>query len=271
VGAGGGRLRAATSSKKVSVFVKILLLNPNTSAAMTERMAAAAVAALAPDVRVTALTAVRGLPYIASRAEAQLAGAAVLETLAEHQAGHDAAVIAAFGDPGLVAARELFDLPVVGMAEAAMLTACMLGQRFSIVTFSRKLLPWYEDAVHQAGLHARCAGLVAAEGEFRSVTEVQHELESEIVALAARAAENGADAVILAGAPLTGLALRVRDLVPVPLVDPLAAALGQAQGLVRMGARPPASGRFARPGPKPATGLSPALAAWIEHREGEAG
>ena len=247
--------------------MKILLINPNTSTAMTERMAEAAASALAPDASVTALTAARGLPYIASRAEAQLAGAAVLETLAEHQAGHDAAVIAAFGDPGLVAARELFDLPVVGMAEAAMLTACMLGQRFAIVTFSRKLMAWYEDAVHQARLHDRCAGLFAAESEFRSVTEVQHELESEIVALARRAAERGADTVILAGAPLTGLAARVREAVPVPLVDPLAAALGQAQALVRLGARAPASGRFARPGPKPATGLSPALAAWIEHRE----
>ncbi len=249
--------------------MKILLLNPNTSEAMTARMAQAAAAVLAPDTRLTALTAARGLPYIASRAEAQLAGAAVLETLAEHQAGHDAAVIAAFGDPGLVAARELFDLHVVGMAEAAMLTACMLGQRFSIVTFSRKLVPWYEDAVHQARLQDRCGGIQAAEGAFRSVSEVQHELEAEIVSLAVRAAANGADTVILAGAPLTGLAARIRAAVPVPLIDPLAAALGQAQALVRMGVRAPEAGRFARPGPKSATGLPPALAAWIEHREGE--
>ena len=103
---------------------------------------------------------------------------------------------------------------------------------------------------------------------FRSVTEVQHELEAEIVALANRAVtEDGADAVILAGAPLTGLAARVGDAVPVPLVDPLAAALGQAQALVRLGARPPRAGRFARPPAKPATGLAPALRRWIERGE----
>jgi allantoin racemase len=245
--------------------VRLLLVNPNTSVAMTARMERAAAAALAPDVTLTALTAAWGLPYIASRAEAQLAGAAVLESLAEHQAGFDAAVIAAFGDPGLIAARELFDLPIVGMAEAEMLTACLLGQRFGIVTFSGTLLPWYEDAVALSGLSARCACVRSVSAAFRSVTEVQHELEAEIVTLANRAAaEDGADAVILAGAPLTGLAARIGEAVPVPLVDPLAAALGQAQGLVRLGARPPLTGRFARPPAKPATGLAPALRRWIE-------
>ncbi|MCX4194588.1 aspartate/glutamate racemase family protein [Methylobacterium organophilum] len=204
--------------------MRILLLNPNTSAAMTARMARAAAAALAPDAHITALTAATGLPYIASRAEAQLAGAAVLETLAAHHSGHDAAVIAAYGDPGLVAARELFDLPVVGMAEAAMLTACQLGARFAIVTFAPALLPWYEDAVALAGLSARCAGLHAVRRPFAAVTEVQDELRPEILALAERAVGEGADVVILAGAPLAGLAATLRDAVPVPLVDPLAAA-----------------------------------------------
>lgn len=250
--------------------MRLLLINPNTSAAMTARMEAAAAASLAPDAVLTAITATRGLPYIASRAEAQLAGAAVLETLAEHQAGYDVAVIAAFGDPGLIAARELFELPVVGMAEAAMLTACQLGQRFGIVTFSGTLRPWYEDAVALSGLSARCACVRAVPAAFRSVTEVQHELEAEIVALANRAVtEDGADAVILAGAPLTGLAARVGDAVPVPLIDPLAAALGQAQALVRLGTRPARAGRFARPPAKPATGLTPALQRWIEGRDAD--
>lgn len=249
--------------------MRILLLNPNTSAAMTARMARAAAAALAPDAHITALTAATGLPYIASRAEAQLAGAAVLETLAAHHSGHDAAVIAAYGDPGLVAARELFDLPVVGMAEAAMLTACQLGARFAILTFAPALLPWYEDAVALAGLSARCAGLHAVRRPFAAVTDVQDELRPEILALAERAVGEGADVVILAGAPLAGLAATLRDAVPVPLVDPLAAALGQAQALVRLGTRPPRAGRFARPPAKPATGLTGPLARWIAHREEE--
>jgi Asp/Glu/hydantoin racemase len=102
--------------------MRILLVNPNISVSITERLATVAHEAAAPGTQITALTAPRGVPYISCRAEAQLAGAVVLELLAEHGSGHDAALIAAFGDPGLWAARELFDLPVVGMAEAAMHT-----------------------------------------------------------------------------------------------------------------------------------------------------
>ena len=78
--------------------------------------------------------------------------------------------------------------------------------------------------------------------------------------------KDGADVIILAGAPLTGLAGRIADRVSVPLIDPLAAAVSQAQTLARLKPRAALAGRFARPGPKPTEGLTPALGAWIEHR-----
>lgn len=247
--------------------MRILLINPNTSVAMTERMVASASRSLAPDVALVALTAPHGLPYIASRAESVVAGATTLEIIAAHQHGVDAVVIGAFGDPGLIAARELFDLPVTAMAEAAMLTACMLAQRFAIVTFSHTLTAWYEDSVALSGLQARCAGIRVPDVPFVSINDVQSELEAELVALCLRTIERDkADAVILAGAPLTGLAARIADRVPVPLIDPLDAAIGQATLLARLRTRPARAGRFARPPAKPATGLTPALGAWIEHR-----
>ena len=51
-----------------------------------------------------------------------------------------------------------------------------------------------------------------------------------------------------------------------PLIDPLAAAVSQAQTLARLKPRAARAGRFARPGPKPTEGLTPALGDWIEHR-----
>lgn len=234
---------------------------------MTERMVESATRSLAPDIELVAMTADRGMPYIASRAEALLAGATTLEMIAQHHAGMDAVVIGAFGDPGLIAARELFDLPITAMAEAAMLTACMLGPRFGIVTFSPVMTAWYEDAVSLSGLNGRCAGIRVPDSGFGSIDRVQHELETELTELCCRAAvDDKADAVILAGAPLTGLAARIAERVPVPLVDPLDAAIGQAALLARLHTRPARAGRFARPGSKPATGITPALAAWIEHR-----
>lgn len=246
--------------------MRILLVNPNVSVSITERLATVAREAAAPGTEITALTAPRGVPYISCRAEAQLAGAVVLEMLAEHGAGHDAALLAAFGDPGLWAARELFDLPVVGMAEAAMHTAAMLGQRFSIVTFAPALGHWYRDCVEASGLSGRLAAIRSLTDGFDSVDMVASDKAQALVQLCeATVSEDGADVVILAGAPLAGLAGQVADKVPVPLVEQVAAGIAQAETLARLA---PASGAsLRRPAPKTSQGLPPALAARIAHAD----
>ena len=139
--------------------MRLLLLNPNTTSVLTDRMMTAAGRVCAPTTQITPLTAPRGVPYIATRAEAQIAGAIALEMLAACHDQHDAAIIAAFGDPGLGGARELFSLPIVGLAEAGMLMACTLGRRFSIVTFAAALEPWYHECVEWHGLGGRCASI----------------------------------------------------------------------------------------------------------------
>jgi Asp/Glu/hydantoin racemase len=247
--------------------VKILLLNPNTTAAVTDLLHAAGAKVASSGTELVTATAERGVPYIATRAEAQIGGAIALEMLAEIGSGVDAAIIAAFGDPGLFGARELFDIPVVGLAEAAMLTACMLGRRFSIVTFARALAPWYQECVTMHGLDARCAGIRTLDGTFQSISDVQAEKEDMLVMLANRAVEqDDADVVILSGAPLAGLADKVRDRIPVPLVDPVAAAVRQAETLAVLKPRKAVAGTFRRPDPKPTIGLAAPLAAVIEHR-----
>jgi allantoin racemase len=247
--------------------VKILLLNPNTTRAVTDLLYSAGTKVTSPGTELVVATAERGVPYIATRAEAQIGGAIALEMLAAAGSSIDAAIIAAFGDPGLFGARELFDIPVVGLAEAAMLTACMLGRRFSIVTFARALAPWYQECVTMHGLDARCAGIRTLDGTFESISNVQAEKEDMLVSLANRAVEqDDADVVILSGAPLAGLADKVRDRIPVPVVDPTAAAVRQAETLITLKPRKATAGTFRRPDPKPTIGLAKALAAVIEHR-----
>src|SRR3569832_250943 len=244
-----------------------LMVNPNTTQSVTDILLHAAEAVAAPGTEIIPCTAARGVPYIATRAEAQIGGAIALEILAEHHQDVDAAIIAAFGDPGLLGARELFDIPVIGMAEAAMLTACMLGRRFSIVTFARALGPWYEDCVAMHGLSGRCAGVRTLSGGFRAISGVQEEKESLLIDLAnAVVAEDEADVIILGGAPLAGLAAKVKDRVPVPLVDPIQAAVKQAEALVPLAPRKAVAGTFRRPDPKPTLGLPDPLARRIEHR-----
>ena len=89
-----------------------------------------------------------------------------------------------------------------------------------------------------------------------------------LIELALRAVTNdAADVVILAGAPLAGLANKIRDRVPVPLVTSIQAAVVMAEGLVRINPRRATAGTYRRPGPKDSKGLSTALANVNRHRD----
>lgn len=245
----------------------ILLLNPNTTALVTDLMAEAARSVAAPGTEIVTATAERGMPYISTRTEAQIGGAVALEMLAASDPP-DAAIIAAFGDPGVPAARELFDFPVIGVSEAAMLTACMLGQRFAIVTFSQSLVGWYRDCVELNSMRARCAAIHALELGFAEVAGSADETCDLLVELATNVIQtSSADALIFAGAPLAGLARRARERIPVPVIDPVAAAVKQAEALVSLRPAKASVGSFRRPPAKPTVGLAKPLAERIEHRD----
>jgi len=249
--------------------LRILLLNPNMTQSVTDLMAEAGRAVAAPGTELVAVRAPRGVPYISNRAEALIGGVVTLEMLAAHEGTIDAAIIAAFGDPGLLGARELFDFPVVGVSEAAILTACMLGQRFAIVTFSKTLIGWYRDCGELNGLWSRCAGIFALDLSFADITSGDPRHSDALVELADHVVrDHGAEVLIFGGAPLAGLANRERDRIPVPIVDPVAAAVKQAEALLALAPRKAMQGSFKRPAAKPTGGLDPLLAARIEHREG---
>lgn len=92
---------------------------------MTQGMLSVAQRVAAAGTQIVPSTAASGFPYINSRSESQVAGAIALDTIAAHAGEVNAVVVAAFGDPGLGAAHKLFGLSVMGMTEAAMLSACI--------------------------------------------------------------------------------------------------------------------------------------------------
>lgn len=248
--------------------MRLLLLNPNMTENVTDLMVGAGRAVAASSTEIVPATAPRGVPYISTRAEAQIAGAIALEMLAAEAGRIDAAIVAAFGDPGLLAARELFDFPVVGVSEAAMLTACMLGKLFAVVTFSSALVGWYRDCVEINGMTDRCAGIHALDLSFADVASNQRGNSDVLVELAGKVVRDShAEVLIFGGAPLSGFARQERDRIPVPIIDPVGAAVKQAEALVALAPRKAVSGSFQRPPAKPTFGLDPRLAARIEHRE----
>jgi len=244
----------------------ILAINPNTSVELSNRISAVAQEFAASQTNVTVLTAKTGVPYISNRAEALIGGVALLELLAEHHSKFDAVIVAAFGDPGLAGARELFPIPVIGLAEAGMLAACMLGRRFGIVTFTPALKPWYEECVEWHKLTDRCSGVYCIDAQLNSFSTLQEQNFDSMVCESRRAVEtSGAEVIVLGGSPLTGLARAIASEVPVPVVDCVGAAVKMAETLVALSPRKATVGTFSRPGPKDSIGLSESLADWLRH------
>lgn len=239
--------------------MRILMINPNTSQALTDKLDKAARAILPPETELVSVTAEEGFAYISSRAEAHCAGVGVMDTLAQLGADFDAAVIAAFGDPGLLPAREAFDMPITGMTEAAMLSACMLGQRFAFVTFTPRMAPWYNEQVRQAELTPRFAGTFTPDVPLGKIEEIDSDLRAPLIAECHRAMEAGADVLILSGAPLAGLAPSLRNEIDAVLIDPVQAAVLQAAALTRLAPQGASGGSYRRPPGKPSTGLPEAV------------
>lgn len=245
--------------------MRLLLINPNTSATLTNQMAIQAREAISTGTELHCLTAPRGFPYISNRSEALVAGGVVLEMLATQARDPDAAIIGAFGDPGARAARGLFGFPVVGVAEAALHSAAMLGDRFSIVAFTQRMRAWYLDCVHETGLERRLAGFRAPMIAPQQPETAQHDLRDALLdCIRASQEKDGADVVIVAGAPLAGFAAEACLLLDVPLVDPVVAAVRQAEALFGIAAR---KNILSRCDPKSSVGLDPALAARFEGRD----
>lgn len=206
--------------------MRLLVINPNISDSVTRLIEAEAGRAAGERTEIVALTAPYGVAYIETRSEAAVAAMAVLEMIAEHDGACDAIVIAAFGDPGLAAAREITQVLVVGLSESAFVTACMLGRQFAIVAISARIAAWYRECAEFNKVDGRLAGIRTLTSPLADVGTVQDDNEKRLLELCAEAIEeDGAEAVILAGAPLAGLGRRIADRVPVPLVDGVSCAV----------------------------------------------
>ena len=245
--------------------MKLLLINPNISDSVSDLIRAEAQRSAAPGTEVDVLTAPFGVAYIETRFEALIGAYAAAQLAAEHHARYDAVVVAAFGDPGLAGLREALPCTVTGLTEAALASACLLGQRFSIVAISQRIRAWYRETVQAYGLEGRLASIRGLDEPLADIGKVQGNQGERLVALAERCVdEDGADVIVLAGAPLAGLARSLRGRLPVPMVDGVSSAVRHAESLVALQPGHATRGSFAPPPIKPNKGLSPAMATLLE-------
>jgi allantoin racemase len=236
--------------------MKVLLFNPNTTASMTDEMAAGARRVAAPDTEIVALTAERGPASVDCYLDETVAAGVVAEAAVANRDLVDAMVIACFGDPGLMAAREVLDGPVVGIAEAAMLASFLIGQRFAILTTLARGVPPLWDVVRLYGFQGRCAGIGAT---GLTVLEADADPERACAALveAGRHAvrEWGADVLLLGCGGMVDLPERVARGAGAPVVDGVTAAVKLAESLVTLKLRTSRARGLARPQPNAWQGM----------------
>lgn len=241
--------------------MQLLLINPNTTAAMTDLLRCEALKVAAKGTRIEAVTGRFGARVVASRAAYAIAGHAALEAYAEHGTGADAVVLACFGDPALLALREIARQPVVGMAEASCLAAAAMGGRFAIVSGGARWGPMLREFVDLIGLGSRLATVETVAPTGGDIArDPDRALGLLVDACRVCVEKHGADSIILGGAGLAGIAARIGAQVPVPLIDSLTASVLMAERLARSAAAQAEAGPFATAPAVESVGLGDALA-----------
>ena len=174
--------------------MRILLINPNISASVSELIDAEAKRSASAGTSIQTVTASFGVAYIETRFEALIGAYAAAQLAGEHAGHYDAVVVAAFGDPGLLGLKEVLPCPVVGLTQAALASACLLGNRISIVAISRRIRAWYQETVDSYGLGSRLVSIRSLDEPLPNIGSIQQDKAASLLATANLCVrEDGAD------------------------------------------------------------------------------
>lgn len=233
--------------------MKICVINPNTSDSMTDHLRDALTAVKRPDTELTVVGAARGPETIESAYDEAHAVPPTLERIAQaNREGFDAAVIACFSDPGLEAAREISTIPVLGIEEATLHVAAMLGARFTVITPRKARIASKVEHVHMRGMAHFLASVRSLDLSVAD-TDADPEGTKQRIFEVARAAkeEDGAEVILLGCAGMAGYAEELERRLEVRVLDPAAVALKLAEALADLGLAHSKAGLYATPPAKP--------------------
>ncbi|MDI5933427.1 aspartate/glutamate racemase family protein [Halomonas kalidii] len=230
----------------------IRVINPNTTAGMTATIGEAARRIAAPGTHISATQPDAGPVSIESHFDEAISAVGVLEeVLAGEREGADAYVIACFGDPGLMAARELTRAPVIGIAEAAFHMASLISTRFSIVTTLGRTGIIAEHLLEQYGFRHHCRRVRAAEIPVLDLEENGDAALSRLIGECRRARdEDGIGAIVLGCGGMADLTDEIAREVGLPVVEGVTAAVKLTEALVGLGLGTSKHGDLAFPRPK---------------------
>jgi allantoin racemase len=235
--------------------MRILVVNPNTTASMTRKIGEAARLAASPGTEINAVNPEHGPPSIEGYFDEVFAIPGMIGCMQE-QPDQDAYVVACFDDTGVDAARCAVSAPVIGIGEAAFHMATLLAGRFSVVTTLARSVPAIEHNLTRYGLISRCARVRASEIPVLDLEKPGSNAEATISAEIARALEEDqSEAIVLGCAGMADLAGRLSAAHGVPVLDGVSCAVKLAEGLAGLGLRTSKVGGYAAPRRKSFSGM----------------
>ena len=237
--------------------MKIKIINPNTTSSMTESIERMAKRYADSDTEIIAVSPKTGPDSIETYVDEYLAIPGVLQEIVKgEQEGADAYIIACFGDPGLQAAREITDKPVLGIAESAIATAKVLAPYFSIVSVLDRSRKVTEDVVKNYGAEPFCRSIRST---GLSVLEFGRNPEMGLAALAQQGRkaveEDGAECILLGCAGFVDFVDSLKEELGVPVLDGVMPAIKLAEAYVKMGVKTSKANTFAYPETKEIKGF----------------
>ena len=226
---------------------KIVVINPNTTASMTDRIRLVSESVISDDFCLTVVNPSSGPASIEGYYDEAMSLAGLLDLVKQH---HDAAgfVIACFDDTGLDAARCLTESPVVGIGEAAYHMASMISNKFGVVTTLSRSIPALEHNLVRYGLAARCSGVRASDIPVLEVEASNGTAFERIKAEVEQAIKTDkAEAIVLGCAGMAELGATLHDLHNIPVLDGISCAIKQVEAMIYLNLKNSNIGGYAKP------------------------
>ena len=228
----------------------ILLINPNTTAAMTDAMAVAGQDVLPPDSRLIARTSAYGPASIEGYYDEVFSVPPMLDII-NNEVTFDGVVIACFDDTGVEAARCASPKPVIGICQAACQMATILANSFAIVTTLSRSVPALEHRVLGYGFDRQCRAIRASDIPVLALEQGDEDIYQTLkAACLATLDQDGAEAIVLGCAGMVSLQKRLQAELGVPVIEGVTAAIALMDGLARLPLGTSRRCGYARPGSK---------------------
>ncbi len=211
--------------------MKVLIINPNSDLEMTKAIQKTADNFAKGEFEVVCLSNPDAPRFIETYEDEVKTAPGMIRLVRENEEKFDAFINACHCDPNLDALKEITKKPVVGIGEASMKMASMLGHRFSVVSGASHSIPNKEAVIRRFHLQDAMASVRAPEGDVSKLSG------EEKYMLAAKLAieEDKAEVIVLGCAGMTGLDKKMQKKLGVPVLDGVVCALIIATGLVKYG------------------------------------